>query len=547
MSKKYRLPKEQVVDGLYEVADAAADAGDARLAEDYLVQAERAEDALEGVDVALRERVRDATAAVTNSPISNRREIGAVRRRLRAAADSALGAAAAELQGYEDRHLPDQRWAAFRRRVDSAMRSLEQDEALGQLVKQKGARVVSEPRTYGPDSPNSYFLDLRDKHLELAGSAKATQAQARLARYGQEIAHEIGRGSKEGRRAERCVREHTRTGHEDTHERLFREQRAMGTDGGASATSPGEAAAFVSPAFLVADWAPYRGKARSFADQCKSWPLPDYGMHVYVPFFNAGSTVTSQTENASVSASSPTAAFEGVEVKTATGEVLISQQLSDRGVTGGGAFDKLLGRQIQQQLEERVDLITLEAAITNGEAVSGQTEYKTKNLYQDIALAREKLTDTAGTRLRPTHFFTTSDLYSYATRQVDATTERPIVVPTFAPGFPITNGADDGPQSDKPRPKWSRFTGTVLPGGVLWFTDDNIPTEGTTTHTRLIVSAPDEAITLAEGEPILTSFTQTLATTLQVVVNLRSYVAVVTRHAAGTAYIQSAAYTTSLV
>ena len=37
------------------------------------------------------------------------------------------------------------------------------------------------------------------------------------------------------------------------------------------------------------------------------------------------------------------------------------------------------------------------------------------------------------------------------------------------------------------------------------------------------MSAPDEAIMLAEGEPILTSLPQTLAVTLQVVVNLREY------------------------
>jgi len=194
-----------------------------------------------------------------------------------------------------------------------------------------------------------------------------------------------------------------------------------------------------------------------------------------------------------------------------------------------------------------VELYVLNQAIADGEAVTGQSSYSTKNLYQDIAAAREKLTDTAGTRLRPTHFFTTSDLYSYATRQVDATTERPIVVPQFAPGFPISNGADDGPQGDADRPKWARFTGTVLPGGVLWFTSDAIPAVGTTTRTQLIVSAPDQAITLCEGVPILSSFVETIANELKVVVNLREYVAAVTRHAAGTAVITSGAYLTSLV
>jgi hypothetical protein len=270
-------------------------------------------------------------------------------------------------------------------------------------------------------------------------------------------------------------------------------------------------------------------------------------MKAYVPVWTTGTTATSQTEGGSVSDSSPVGALEGASVETATGQVKVSQQLSDRGYTGGGSFDILLGKQLLQQLDERIDIIVLAKAIENGEAVTGQATYSTKGLYQDIAAGREKLTDTAGVRLRPTVLFTTSDLFSFASRQVDATTERPVFTPRWAPGLPLSNGADDGPQSDKPRPAWSRFTGVVMPGGLLYFTDDNIPTIGTTTRTPLIISAPDEAIILCEGEPILTSYPQTLATTLQVIVNLRSYVAVITRHAAGTAVVSSAAYSSGLV
>lgn len=201
-----------------------------------------------------------------------------------------------------------------------------------------------------------------------------------------------------------------------------------------------------------------------------------------------------------------------------------------------------MAAQIAQQNEEALEKLVLTTVITNGEAVSGQSTYKTANLYQDIALAREKLTDTAGTRLRPTHFFSTSDLYSYATRPVDATTERPVVTSQFAPGLPLTNGGDE-----KPRPAWSRFTGTVLPGGVLWFLSDAIPAVGTTNHTQLLVSAPDEAVVLAETTPLLTVYPETKANTLQVIVNLRQYACAITRHKAGTAIISSAAYTTALV
>ena len=79
---------------------------------------------------------------------------------------------------------------------------------------------------------------------------------------------------------------------------------------------------------------------------------------------------------------------------------------------------------------------------------------------------------------------------AYATRQVDVTSERPIVVPA------IRGGASRSPAWGRMTKtkvttcrSGARFTGTVLPGGVLWFEDDNIPTYGTTSQTQLVVSA----------------------------------------------------------
>lgn len=156
----------------------------------------------------------------------------------------------------------------------------------------------------------------------------------------------------------------------------------------------------------------------------------------------------------------PTAGLEGAKLETLTGQVIITQQLLDRAVTGGGGgFDELLGRELSERLAQETDLYALNEAISKGEAVSGEASYSTKGLYKDLALAREKLTDTAGTRLRPTHVFSTSDLYSFATRQVDATTERPILQPWVGPpGFPPATGADafDGAPSPRGRASQGR-------------------------------------------------------------------------------------------
>jgi hypothetical protein len=236
-------------------------------------------------------------------------------------------------------------------------------------------------------------------------------------------------------------------------------------------------------------------------------------------------------------------AFESAEVKTVTGQVITTQQMHDRAYSGGGAVDIVIAKQLHEQWEERTEKATLAAVYATGKSVSGQTSYSTKALYQDLATARDELFDTAGTRLRPTHLFTTSDLYGFATRQEDKN-ERPILTPKFAPGFPLTKGADD---FDSERsPKWSRFTGTVMPGGVLWFTSDAIEPEGTTTKTRVLISAPEVAIVVAEEEPVTTIFPQTFGNTMRVIVNLRSYTATITRHAGGTAIITGGAYTTGL-
>jgi hypothetical protein len=254
---------------------------------------------------------------------------------------------------------------------------------------------------------------------------------------------------------------------------------------------------------------------------------------------------------AGVSETDPTTGLQGAQIQTVTGQIVMSQQLHDRGFTGGGSFDLVMARELRQRLDGVLDVYVLNQVISGGSSVAGASSWAPATqgigpLYQDLAKGREQLTDTAGVRLRPTHVFTTSDLYSFTSRQVDATTFRPWVVPAFAPGFPIASGADDGLQSDQRKPKWSRFTGTVLPGGVLWFTDDNIPASGA--NTQIIVSSPDQAVVLAESDqPTLSVFPETYASNLGVILNLRTYVAAILRHASGTATITGNAYPTTLV
>ena len=484
---------------------------------------------------------------------------GAIAEHLRVRTAGTVSEVAAALPEHPGGYVEDH--AVYSKALDVTVRQIRQEKVIRKAAKRerKLDRVtqVREPDIYGKGSEHSWFVDVavaRDPGLlDFVGQRTATDmslgaVSERLSKHAHAVRAAVTRGTKYGRRVEAQLRASVRK--EEEHEQrkavegAERELRALTTGGGPSVSATAGAAAFVAPAFVMKAWAPFRGVERSFADQCcKDWEMPSYGMNVYIPIFNATDRVAAQVEGTQVAETVPSAELEGAKVELQAGQVTLSQQLLDRGFAGG-KFDAVMAAQLGQQLAQEIDRYALNQAITNGEAVAGQSSYSIANLYQDIALGREKLTDTAGTRLRPTHFFTTSDFYSYATRQVDGN-QRPYIEARFAPGFPLATGSDDFDSG--PSPKWSRFTGTVLPGGVLWFTDDNVPAVGTTSRTQLLVSAPETAVVLLEGDPFPVVMPQTLAGSLEPIVSLRCYVAAITRHKAGTAAISSNAYTTALI
>src|SRR5581483_727501 len=309
------------------------------------------------------------------------------------------------------------------------------------------ARVTHEPRVYALDSPNSYYHDIVTVAMDPVG-IQYPRAHDRLNRYAAELAHEIEQRSPEGLRAERIIREHERTEdggeHQQRSRQLLRETRALTSGGGSTASvSGGYAAAFVAPAFLVAEWAPFRGAERPFADQCYQVPLPAYGMQVYLPYFSTTDAGAQQTELTGVAETDPTTALQGSPVVTIAAQLTITQQLNDR-FAGGGTADAVFAKELRQRLNEKVDLFALNQVIAGGATVSGATSLTAnslKEVYQDLSKGREQLTDTAGVRLRPTHVFSTYDWYSYVS-DIMGTDGRPMFQPQFVPGFPVADGAD---------------------------------------------------------------------------------------------------------
>ena len=428
--------------------------------------------------------------------------------------------------------------------------------------------AVEPRRVYTPTSGNSFYADI------FRAAQHDEAAQRRKAEYALEVVGEINLGSREGRYAETCIRESFRHGDKDVHSRKFaeamREVRALGTGVPTGlqigTPTPPQGAAFVTPFILNKLWAPYRGRRRPFADQCMPFPLPAYGMHGYIPAFTSATGAGLQTEGTAVSELVPSTGLEGNEVQLAAGRLTLDQQFFDRAFGQGVHVDVLVGLQMLNQIEEQVDQhVLVQAAAGKAVAGSGETwvtepekvweETKWKEViqgfirfYEDLAKGREQMLDEAGTRIRPTHFFTTSDFYSFVTRLTDKS-GRPILTPVQVqvPDYIPASGADhDLGDHTVELPKWSRFTGTVLPGGLAWFTDDNISAIGTTSRTPLYASAPDEGIVLMEDPATtLSIFPETVANELKVVLIERKYVCAVIRRPAATVVISGNAYTTA--
>lgn len=432
--------------------------------------------------------------------------------------------------------------------------------------------AVKPRRVYTLDSGNSFYADIfrAAKHDE--------GAQLRKAAYAYEVANEIVGESREGKYAEKCLRDsfrhEDRAAHHANFAKAMAEVRALATGEPTHGLqiglpTPAQGAAFVTPFILLAQWAPFRGRRRPFADQCMNLPLPSYGMHGYIPAFTSATGASLQTEGQTVTELVPSAALEGTEVSTAAGRLVLDQQFLDQAFGESGNVDVFIGLQMLNQLEEQVDQHVLNAVNTAGTATktTGNATFGTPSksyeekewkaniegvlrFYADLATAREQMADEAGTRLRPTHFFSSSDFYSFLTRLGDGN-GRPILPPAQVqiPDFVSAAGADADLGSDHSTqlPKWSRFTGTVLPGGLLWFTDDNIAPVGTTTKIPLYVSAPDEGIVVMEDpSTTLSIFPETLANELKVTLIERKYVCAVIRRPAGTVVIQGNGYTTEL-
>jgi hypothetical protein len=317
-------------------------------------------------------------------------EVRSIRAKLRASAAGHIAEAAAQVRGRENEHIGDSDYETFTRATRRAITELDQEERLAEF--EHVAAVVNEPGPYAPNSPNSYYADLaatasarlaapevlpdltrRSSDVDMSREA----VEERLRRHTVDVRLAIQKGDEYGRRAKAILNESWREEDPAQHrQRSEKELRAFTTGGGATASAAGgQAASFVSPYFLMAQWAPYRSPIRAFADQCSSFPLPDWGLQVYIPVFSSADKAGLQSEGATVAETVPSTGLEGAKLETASGQLLLSKQFADRMNTGGGSFDELLAQELNWRVDAEIGKYVINQALAGATVVSGASAY----------------------------------------------------------------------------------------------------------------------------------------------------------------------------
>lgn len=177
-----------------------------------------------------------------------------------------------------------------------------------------GARVVSEPATYRPDTSASFFRDI------VFSGRGDSEAAARLARHNAET-RDVSTGD------------------------------------------PG-AAGFIPPVYLADKWAELPRPKRPFVDLLTKTPLPPDGMTLTVPKVQSGVTVASQaTENTAISETDIDSQSVTTPVRTIGGFNDISVQALERSYPG---LDMIIFDDLNRAYEVQTDSQALHGAGTSG-------------------------------------------------------------------------------------------------------------------------------------------------------------------------------------
>ena len=446
----------------------------------------------------------------------------------------------------------DERIRAEKRSVKRTQRVEEARELVRQVEERatnggSDARVTNEPMQYGEGSAHSYFNDL----VRWCGGPQwggyDSGVQERMSNYAHQVEREIADDSKFGKRAVNEIRgmENVRNENglkaktlvDEARERgrVAREQKELRTGivtgGGATASAAGGGgAAFVTPAFYVTDYPPFREAGRPFADVVNHQPLPDYGMNIYMPAVQGAAGVGTQTEGNGVTETDPTFGYISAGLNTEAGQVIVTQQLLDR-AGPGVQFDRIIFDQLVRDYNPKIDAFVLAAALATAGSISYTGSWAfaaapgTASFVSKAAGAINAVETTAGTVMSPTHMFLQTSRWNFI-ESVGALSGdgslHPLVVPSRNGPF----NAISSQQGDGSVPYEGDTGYKIL--GLPVYKDLNIPAPTTGADQAVICNAQE--VWFFEGPRVPRVIPQTFAQNLQVLLQLYAYVAVIVRY-----------------
>jgi len=372
----------------------------------------------------------------------------------------------------ESRSL-DSKIEKFKAQADADAKVAEVRAAVADVVMPKTTattKIVSEPRTYTPDSGNSFIADAFNANFK-----SDFAAQERLARHTRE--NEV-------------------------------ESRAVGT---------GNFTGLVIPQYLVDLAAPFARAGRPTADfATNKHTLPAAGMTINISRMTTGtSTAVQANENDNVSNTNADDTLLTIDVRTIAGQQDLSKQVIERG-TGVDAF-------VVQDLI-RSWHTTLDNQILNGDGTSGailgidaqpgknvvtynEASPTVANLYPKLADAYQEIQ--SNVFMNPTHWIMHPRRLAFLLAGVDLN-ERPLVLPALnGPMNAVATGAGSASYGN------SGYTMFGLPIIV----DANVRTNagaGTDEDRIYCVTAPELHLWEQAGSPFALQFDATGAGSLTV-------------------------------
>ena len=399
------------------------------------------------------------------------------------------------------------------------------------------ASVTKEADIYGPETDNSYFADMvRSSSRAWPGHGAACQ---RLDEYGYRVAVEMARGTTEGQRAERSLREYMRTDNSIETRKFIQNMKEYGNAGAATGveyrlaggvdSTAASGGSFVTPQYFVSKYAPYRQAGRPFIDQTTKLPLPDYGMTCYLPAVTGPANVDDQGGDlGAVPELDPSATYLSAALTTEAGQVVVSQQLLDR-AGPNFAFDQMIFDQLNRAYAPRVDALILNIALatagtvtyTDGAGFKLTVTSGTGGFYSKVSGAKAAIRHTAGTIMNPTHLWVYPDRWEYMAGWADAQ-GRPIIVPDYAGPFNAAAAGNSNGDVGIEGATGYRFAG--LPA----FTDLSLPNDIGGRDQAIVANMAE--IYVWEGQLTPAVIPQTYANQLAVLLRLYAYVTGLVRY-----------------